>query len=112
MRYGTGRLRFRGQSFEVRVEGRGEAAPECVILREESLVIVNDEHPSFEEAERSAWTEGLVFRAVATRFACEESHTAEEAYDLLDKMTRFAARRAKRKRTGVPLDEADLAPAV
>jgi hypothetical protein len=110
--YGAGRLRFRGQSFQVRVEPRGEGAPECVIVREESLVIVNEQHPSYEDAERNGWTEGVVFRAVATRFACEESHTAQEAYELLDKMTRFAAQHAKRKRSGIILDDGDLAAAV
>lgn len=110
--YGSGRLRFRGQSFEVAVLPRGEAAPECEILRDQSLVIVNEQHPSYEEAERNRWTEGVVFRAVATKFACEESNTAEEAYELLDKMTRFAAQHAKRKRGGVMLDDVELVPAV
>lgn len=110
--YGPGRLRFRGQSFQVRVEPRGEASPECEIVREESLVIVNEDHPAYDEAERNRWTEGIVFRAVATKFACEESNTAEEAYELLDKMTRFAAQHARRKRGGAMLDDVELAPAV
>jgi hypothetical protein len=109
--YGPGRLRFRGQSFQVKVLPRGEASPECVIVREESLVIVNEDHPAYDEAERNRWTDGIVFRAVATKFACEESHTAEEAYELLDKMTRFAAQHGKRKLGGAKLDdEVELAP--
>jgi hypothetical protein len=110
--YGNGRLRFRGQTFYVQVLPRGEAAPECEIARYESLIIVNEEHPSYAEAERNRWTEGIVFRAVATRFACEESTTAEEAYELLDKMTRFAAQHDIRRRgKGASADDA-LAPAV
>lgn len=109
--FGTGRLRFRGQSFQVMVLPRGTEAPECEIDREQSLVIVNEQHPSYEEAERNRWTEAVVFRAVATRFACDESSTAEEAYELLDSMTRFAAKHARRKRGGALVDD-ELAPAV
>lgn len=110
--FGAGRLRFRGQSFQVMVLPRGEAAPECEIVRDQSLVIVNEQHPSYEEAERNRWTEAVVFRAVATRFACDESKTADEAYALLDEMTRFAARHARRKRGGSTVDDEVLAPAV
>jgi len=64
-----------------------------------------------DEAERNRWTEGIVFRAVATKFACEESHTAGEAYELLDNMTRFAAQHGKRRRGGARLDdEVELMP--
>jgi hypothetical protein len=107
--YGSGRLRFRGQSFEITVLPRGTDSPECEIVRDQSLVIVNEQHPSYEEAERNKWTEAIVFRAVATKFACDESRTADEAYQLLDKMTRFAAQRAKRKRGGRAVDDEDIA---
>jgi hypothetical protein len=95
--FGEGRLRFRTQVFEVRVEPRGVDAAECEIHREQGLLIVNMDHPSYEEAERGGWTEGIVLRAVATRLACENSSTAEEAYALLDEILRFAANHAKRK---------------
>lgn len=110
--YGSGPLRFRGQTYHVQILPRGEAAPECEIVRDESLIIVNEEHPSYAEAERNRWTEGVVFRAVATRFACEESTTAEEAYELLDKMTRFAAQHNARRRGKEAIADEVLAPAV
>jgi hypothetical protein len=53
----------------------------------------------------------VVFRAVATRFACDESKTAEEAYQLLDQMTRFAAQHWMRKRGGSAVQE-ELVPPV
>ena len=109
--YGSGRLRFRGQTFHVEVLPRGEAAPECEIVRSESLVIVNEDHPSYAEGERSRWTEAIVFRAVATKFACEESTTAEEAYELLDRMTRFAAQHNARMRAKGLVGEEALARA-
>jgi hypothetical protein len=66
---------------------------------------VNEDHPSYEEAVRNRWTEAIVLRAVATRFACDESSTAAEAYELLDDILRFAARRAKRRHAGAPHTE-------
>jgi hypothetical protein len=95
--FGEGRLRFRSQVFEVRIEPRGVDAAECEIYREQGLLIVNMDHPSYEEAERGDWTEGIVLRAVATRLACENSSTADEAYALLDGILRFAATHPKRK---------------
>ena len=102
---GTGRLRVKGQVFDVRVEPLGEDAPECEIRRDESAVIVNASHPSYEEALRNRWTDVVVLRAVAARFACDETATSVEAYDLLDEILKFAARRAKRKRAGTIDDE-------
>lgn len=111
---GSGRLRLKNQTFDVRLEPLGEASPECEIRREQSLVIVNSSHPSYEEAVRNKWTDAVVLRAVATKFACEEAATAAEAYELLDDILRFAANRARRGRAGTIEDEPaeDLAPAV
>jgi hypothetical protein len=95
--FGEGRLRFRSQIFEVRIEPLGVAAAECEIYRERGLLIVNQDHPSYDEAERAGWSEGIVLRAVATRLACDHSSTAGEAYVLLDEILRFAAGQAKRK---------------
>jgi hypothetical protein len=95
--FGEGRLRFRDQVFEVRIEPLGVAARECEIYREKGLLIVNQDHPSYDEAERAGWSEGIVLRAVATRLACEHSSTADEAYALLDEILRFAAAQSKRK---------------
>jgi hypothetical protein len=111
---GTGRLRIRNQTFDVRVEPLGEGAPECEIRRDQALVIVNESHPSYEEALRNRWTEIVVLRAVAARFAADVSATAAESYEVLDDILRFAAIRAKRKRAGTVDDEPDevLAPTI
>lgn len=103
--FGSGRLRFKNQVFEVRIEPIGEAAPECEIRRDQGVVVVNELHPSYEEALRNRWTEVVVLRAVATRFACDEAGSAAEAYELLDDILKFAATRAKRKRAGTVDDE-------
>ena len=95
--FGEGRLRFRSQIFEVRIEPLGVAAAECEIYRDRGLLVVNQDHPSYDEAERAGWGEGIVLRAVATRLACDHSSTADEAYALLDEILRFAAGQAKRK---------------
>jgi hypothetical protein len=96
--FGEGRLRFRSQIFEIRIEPLGVAAAECEIYRDRGLLVVNQDHPSYDEAERAGWSEGIVLRAVATRLACDHSSTADEAYALLDEILRFAAGHAKRKR--------------
>jgi hypothetical protein len=89
--FGTGRLRFRSQVFAVEVRPLGPGAAECVIYREEGLLVVNADHPSYEEAERGGWSEAVILRAIATRLACDHSSTADEAYALLDEIVRFAA---------------------
>jgi Histidine kinase-, DNA gyrase B-, and HSP90-like ATPase len=99
--FGAGRLRFRSQVFAVEVRPLGPGAPECVIYRDDSLLAVNSDHPSYEEAERAGWSEAVVLRAVATRLACDHSSTADEAYALLDEVLRFAAGHDRRKRTSV-----------
>lgn len=111
---GTGRLRLKNQTFDVRVEPLGEAAPECEIRRDQAVVIVNESHPTYEEAMRNKWTDVVVLRAVATRFACDEAATAAEAYEIVDDIVRFAAVRAKRRRAGTMEDEPEeqLAPAI
>jgi hypothetical protein len=105
--FGPGRLRFRSQIFEVKIEPRGSGAPECLLFREQGLLVVNQDHPSYDEAERGGWSEGVVLRSVATRLACDHSSTADEAYALLDEILRFAAAHAKRK--GGPLEEVAVA---
>ncbi len=111
---GSGRLRLKNQVFDVRVEPLGEAAPECEIRKEQALVIVNESHPTYEEALKNRWTEVVVLRAVAARFACDVSATAAEAYEILDDILRFAAVRAKQRRAGTIEDEGEeaLPPAV
>ena len=83
--------------FAVEVRPLGPGAPECVVYRDESLLAVNADHPSYEEAERAGWSEAVVLRAVATRLACDHSSTADEAYGLLDEVLRFAAAFARRR---------------
>jgi hypothetical protein len=111
---GTGKLRLKNQVFEVKVWPLGEAAPECEIRRDEAVIVVNESHPTYEEALRNRWTDVVVLRAVAARFACDTSATAAEAYEVIDDILRFAAERAKKRRAGTIEDEqaTDLAPAV
>lgn len=104
--FNAGRLRFRSQVFAVEVGHLGPDAPECEIRRQEGLLLVNQDHPTYEEAQRGGWVDGIVLRAVATRLACDQSSTADEAYELLDEIMRFAALHIRR---GV---KADLAEAV
>jgi len=113
--FGSGRLRFKNQTFFVTIEPRGPDSPECEILKDVSRVVVNEQHPSYEEAVRNHWTEGVVIRAVATRFACDDQRSAGEAYMMLDDMLRFAVNYSKRRRGAAAIgdDEVDatLAPA-
>ena len=90
--------------FAVEVRPLGPGAAECVVYRDESLLAVNADHPSYEEAERAGWSEAILLRAVATRLACDHSSTADEAYALLDEVLRFAAGFARRRVGAAPGD--------
>lgn len=111
---GSGRLRIKNQTFDVKVEPLGEGATECEIRRDQGVVIVNESHPSYEEALRNRWTEVVVLRAVAARFAADVATTAAESYEVLDDILRFAANRSKRRRAGTIEDEPEdvIAPAI
>lgn len=104
--FGAGRLRFRSAVFEVLINPLGVDAAECELYLDRGQLVVNSDHPTYEEAERGGWTEAVVLRAVVTRLACHEASTADEAYGLIDQILRFAAAFSKRKSTG------DLAEAV
>jgi hypothetical protein len=104
--FGPGRIRFRSRILGVEVAHLGPDSPECEIRRTESLLLVNEDHPAYEEAERGGWVDGIVLRSVATRLACDHASTADEAYALLDEIVRFAAAHESRRQRRA------LAPAV
>ena len=75
---------------------------------------MNESHPSYEEALRNRWTEVVVLRAVAARFAADVATTSAESYEVMDDILRFAANRSKRRRTGTIEDEPEeaIGPAI
>ena len=108
----SGRLRFRNQTYEIKTRALGEEWPECDIRPQESLILVNLNHPAYEQGIKEDCVEIVVFRAIAARFARDESESSEEMYDKLDEMIRFQAERMKKRRTKgkkASQTEADLA---
>jgi hypothetical protein len=96
---GSGRLRFRNQTYEIKPHPLGVEFPECDIRPQESLILVNLDHPAYEQGIREDATEIVVFRAIAARFARDNSESSEEMYDELDQMIRFQAERMKKRQT-------------
>ena len=98
---GSGPLKFAGRVFEVKQAWLGEDSPECDILWEESLVLINLDHPAYEQARANRCVEITTFRAVAAALAAEECETAQEMYEELDSLIRFqAGRMGKRAQKG------------
>ena len=95
---GSGRLRFRNQTYEIKNRPLGVDWPECDIRPKESLILVNLDHPAYEQGIREDCTEIVVFRAIAARFARDESESSEEMYEELDQMIRFQAERMKKRK--------------
>jgi hypothetical protein len=95
---GSGRLRFRNQTYEIKPHPLGVEFPECDIRPQESLILVNLNHPAYEQGIREDCMEIVVFRAIAARFARDESESSEEMYEKLDEMIRFQADRMKRRK--------------
>jgi hypothetical protein len=96
--FGSGRLRFRNQTYEIKLHPLGADWPECDIRPQESLILINFDHPAYDQGIREDCTEIVVFRAIAARFARDESDSPEEMYDQLDEMIRFHAERMKKRR--------------
>jgi len=96
---GSGRLRFRNQTYQIKLHPLGIDWPECDIRPQESLILINFDHPAYEQGVREDCAEIVVFRAIAARFARNESESSEEMYEELDKMIRFHAERMKRRKT-------------
>jgi len=96
---GSGHLRFNNQNYEIKMRALGVDWPECDIRPLESLILVNFDHPAYEQGVREDCTEIVVFRAIAACFARNESDSSEEMYDQLDRMIRFHAERMKKRRT-------------
>jgi hypothetical protein len=94
----SGHLRFRNQTYEIKTHALGVDWPECDIRPQESLILINLDHPAYEQSIREDCTEIVVFRAIAARFARDESDSSEEMYDQLDEMIRFHAERMKKRR--------------
>lgn len=95
---GSGRLRFRNQTYEIKPKAMGPLFPECDIRPEESLILVNLDHPAYEQGIREDCIEIVVFRAIAARFARDESESSDEMYEDLDQMIRFQAERMKKRK--------------
>ncbi len=95
---GSGHLRFRNQTYEIKLHPLGEDWPECDIRHQESLILVNLDHPAYEQGIKEDCIEIVVFRAIAARFARDESDSPEEMYDQLDEMIRFHAERMKKRK--------------
>lgn len=96
---GSGKLRFKNQTYEIKTRPLGVEWPECDIRQEESLVLINLDHPAYEQGIREDCIEIVVFRAIAARFARDDSETPDEMYDGLDDMIRFQADRMKRRKS-------------
>jgi hypothetical protein len=108
---GSGRLRFRNQTYEIKPHPLGVEWPECDIKPQESLILINLDHPAYEQGIKEDCIEIVVFRAIAARFARDDSESSEEMYEKLDDMIRFQAERMEKRRTKgkkVPQTEADL----
>ncbi|MCJ7655701.1 MAG: ATP-binding protein, partial [Dehalococcoidia bacterium] len=107
----SGRLRFQNQTYEIKLRPLGQDYPECDMRPEQSLILVNLDHPAYEQAVDEECVEITVFRAIAARFAEDESGSPEEMYDKLDRMIRFHATRTKdrkRRNKNRSSDEAEL----
>ncbi len=96
--FGSGRLRFRNQMYEIKPHPLGVDWPECDIRPHESLILVNLDHPAYEQGIREDCIEIVVFRAIAARFAQDESESPEEMYGNLDDMIRFHAECMKKRK--------------
>lgn len=94
---GSGRLRFKNQTYEIKTKAMGPLFPECLIRPQESDILVNLDHPAYEQGIIQECTEIVVFRAIAARFARDESESSEEMYEKLDEMIRFQAERMKKR---------------
>jgi hypothetical protein len=96
--FGSGRLRFRNQTYKIKLHPLGQDFAECDVRPEESLVLVNLDHPAYEQGVEENCIEITVFRAIAARFAQDNSETPDEMYEKLDSMIRFHARRTNRRK--------------
>lgn len=95
---GVGKLHFGGQTYEIKTHPLGQDFPECDIRYEQSLILVNVDHPAYDQGVEQDCIEITVFRAIAARFAEGNSESPEEMYERLDQMIRFHARRTKDRR--------------
>lgn len=96
---GSGRLRFRNQMYEIKPHALGVEWSECDIRPYESCIYINLDHPAYDQGIQENCTEIVVFRAIAARFARDESDSTEEMYENLDEMIRFQAERMKKRKT-------------
>ncbi len=99
---GSGRLRFKNHSFEIETRALGVDYFECNIIPTESLIVINLDHPTYDQGIREKCIEIVVFRAIAAHLACDESESPQEMYEELDQMLRFQADRMKKRRTEDP----------
>jgi len=96
---GHGRLRFRNQTYKIERRALGSDWPESDIRPEESLILVNLDHPTYEQGIRENCIEIIIFRAIAACFARNECESSDEMFEHLDRMVRFHASRTKKRKT-------------
>ncbi len=99
---GSGRLRFKNQSFDIKTRALGVDYFEFTVIPTESLIIINLDHPTYDQGIREKCIEIVVFRAIAAHLACDESESPQEMYETLDQLLRFQADRMKRRRAKDP----------
>lgn len=95
---GPGKIRFKNQSYDIKIDALGVDYFECDIRPKESLIIINIDHPTYEQGIKEKCIEIVAFRAIAAGFALIDSKSPEELYKDLDQMIRFQAIRMKRRK--------------
>jgi len=95
---GPGKIKFKNQSYDIKIDALGVDYFECDIRTNESLIIINMDHPTYEQGIREKCIEIVAFRAIAARFALIDSKFPEELYKELDQMIRFQATRMRRRK--------------
>lgn len=83
--------------YIIKQDNLGELRPECEVRREEhpAVIVVNTDHPAYEQAIEERCVHVTVFRAIAGALAATETDSSRDMYDYLDDMVRFQARRMK-----------------
>lgn len=95
---GPGKIRFKNQFYDIRTAALGMDYFECDIRIKESLIIINIDHPSYEQGIKQNCIEIVAFRAIAARFALIDSQSPDELYKELDQLIRFQANRMTRRK--------------
>lgn len=73
-----GRLRFSNVPYIIKQDNLGELRPECEVRREEhpAVIVVNTDHPAYEQAIEERCVHVTVFRAIAGALAATETDSS------------------------------------